>query len=388
LHENLTDVDDFSMKTQLSKQISIAKHISDGTITVDSVDEFQGMLQIFPNDPALRRSYADLLVRKQLPEAAARSYQHAAKMYADAGLLLQAIVCQFLKWHITKPLPAETLSLWDTIQKSKYHEIPTNAFFAGLSHSALMAVIQQFELIRLPAGKTISKIGNKEKALYFIVAGSIKATTYEPLKKADTSQPKSSVYLSENDFFGRIYPLNESQRSYCHTVTTGQTELVRILQDNMRQVCRRHPRIELAIIDLYKVRAAKEDMEALRSVRKADRHCLPLKMNLKIWPGSDSHYGLILDGLCRDISIDGMCIVLDPKYANVSSVYKSIQNAKIEMALPSEAVTIKVLGSIVWSKEVYDEQGRTVALGIRFEEMSPQMSGLLMVFANLLNTSS
>jgi hypothetical protein len=58
------------------------------------------------------------------------------------------------------------------------------------------------------------------------------------------------------------------------------------------------------------------------------------------------------------------------------------------MALPSEAVTIKVLGSIVWSKEVYDEQGRTVALGIRFEEMSPQMSGLLMVFANLLNTSS
>jgi len=381
-------IDGFEMKTQLSTQISIAKHIIDGTITVDSVDEFQGMLQIFPNDPALRRSYADLLARKQLSEAAAQSYQHAANLYADAGLLLQAIVSQFLKWHLKKPSRAETQALWDTFQKSNYHEIPTNAFFASLSHSGLLAVIKQFELIRLPAGKTISKIGEEENALYFIVAGGIKATTYEPLKKADSSQPKSSIYLSENDFFGRIYPLNKSQRSYCHTVTTGQTELIRIWQENMRQICRQHPRIELSIIDLFKVRSEKEDMQALRSVRKADRHRLPLKMNLKIWPGSASHYGLILDGLCRDISVDGMCIALGPKYANVSSVYKSIQNAKIEMAMPSEAVTIKVLGSIVWSKEITDEQGRTVALGIRFEEMSPQMSGLLMVFANLLNTSS
>ncbi len=160
------------------------------------------------------------------------------------------------------------------------------------------------------------------------------------------------------------------------------------MQENLRQVCRKHPKIELALIDLFKVRSEKQDIEALRAVRKADRHKLPIKMNLKIWPGTAGHYGLILDGLCRDISIDGMCIVLDAKYANVSSIYKSIQNAKIEMSMPSEAMTINVLGSIAWSKEIFDEQQqRTVALGIRFEEMSPQMSGLLMVFANLLNES-
>ncbi|MBT8331184.1 MAG: cyclic nucleotide-binding domain-containing protein [Deltaproteobacteria bacterium] len=372
----------------MSKQISIAKLIIDGTILIDSVDEFKSMLQIFPNDPALRRAYADLLARKQLRDAAAQAYQHTAALYADAGLLLQAIVCQFLKWHLKKPSPAEAQTLWDTLQKSKYHEIPTNAFFSSLSLAALVSVIKQFELIRLPAGQTVSKIGNTVNALYFIVAGGIKATADEPLEDDNTSPPKSPVYLSENDFFGLIYPLNESQRSFSHTVTTGQTELVRILQDNMRQICRRHPRVELAIIDLFKVRSEKEDMAALRSVRKADRHRLPHKMNLKIWPGSADHYGLILDGHCRDISIDGVCIVLDAKYANVSSIYKSIQNAKIEMSMPSEALTIKVLGSIVWSKEVYDEQGKTVALGIRFEQMSPQMSGLLMVFANLLNTRS
>ena len=374
------------MKTQLSKQISIAKHIIDGTITIDSITEFQGMLQIFPNDPALHRAYADLLIRKQLPDAAAQAYHKAANLYTAAGLLLQAIVCQFLKWQIKKPLATETQKLWQTLQKSTYHEIPTNAFFANLSPPAFLEVMKQIEIFRLPAGRTISKIGNPENALYFIVAGTIKATTYEPQKKADDDQPKSSVILSENDFFGLIYPLNEKRLSYCHTVTTGQTELVRILQENLRQVCRRHPKIELALIDLFKVRSEKQDIEALRAVRKVDRHKLPIKMNLKIWPGTAGHYGLILDGLCRDISVDGMCIVLDAKYANVSSIYKSIQNAKIEMSMPSEAMTINVLGSIAWSKEIFDEQQqRTVALGIRFEEMSPQMSGLLMVFANLLN---
>jgi hypothetical protein len=123
----------------------------------------------------------------------------------------------------------------------------------------------------------------------------------------------------------------------------------------------------------------------MRAVRKADRHKLPVKMNLKIWPGTTGHYGLILDGLSRDISVNGMCIVLDAKYANVSSIYNNIKNAKIEISMPSEALTINVLGSIVWSNEVYHEEKKTVALGIRFEQMSPQLSGLLVVFANILN---
>jgi hypothetical protein len=51
-------------------------------------------------------------------------------------------------------------------------------------------------------------------------------------------------------------------------------------------------------------------------------------------------------------------------------------------------MTLNVLGSIVWSNEVYQDEQRTMALGIRFEEMSPQMSGLLVVFANTLNQTS
>ena len=376
------------MKGQLSKQISIAKHIIDGSITIDSVQEFQGMLQIFPNDPALHRAYADLLVRKQLSEAAVQSYQQAAELFAAAGLLLQAVVCQVLKWKIQAPGDAETQKFQNTLRRSKYHEIPTNVFFARLSHTGLVTFMDAIELERLPAGKMVNKIGNEEDALYFIVAGNIKATTYEPLSKTDFEHRKSTVYLSENDFFGYIYPLNETKLSHSCTETIGSTELARISRQKLSQMCRSHTPVELAIIDLYKARSDNEDINALRTVRKADRHKLPVKMNLKIWPGTAGHYGLILDGLSRDISVDGMCIVLDGKYANVPSIYKNIKNAKIEISMPSEAMTINVLGSIVWSKEVIYQEQRTVALGIRFEEMSPQMSGLLVVFANILNRTN
>jgi CRP-like cAMP-binding protein len=373
------------MKGHLSKQISIAKHIVDGSIIIDSVKEFRRMLQIFPNDPALHRAYADLLLRKQLFKAAAQFYQQAAELYAAAGLLLQAVVCQVFKWRIHPPAGAESQKFWSVLHKSKYHEIPTNMFLAGLSHTELVTLMNLMELMRLPTGKTINKIGDEENALCFIVAGNVKATTYEPLEKNDFDHRKSTAYLAENDFFGHIYPLNETKLSHSHTESITRTELARISRDKLKQICRRHTAIELGIIDLFKVRSNKDDVGIRRAVRKTERQKMPVKTNLKIWPGTAGYYGLILDGICRDISVDGMCIVLDANYANVSSIYKSIKNAKIEISLPSEAMTVNVLGSIAWSNEVYQEEQRSLALGIRFEEMSPQMGGMLVVFANMIN---
>ena len=373
------------MKGRLSKQISIAGHIADGSIAIGSVKEFQAMLQIFPNDPALHRAYADLLLRKQLSGAANPSYQRAAELFAAAGFLLQAVACQVLKWRIHPPTDAESQKFWGTLHKSRYHEIPANRFLACLSHTELAAVMHAMELMRLPAGKTINKIGDEENALYFIVAGNIRATTYEPLEKNDVDHRKSTVYLAENDFFGHIYPLNENNLSQSHIAAVTPAELARITRDKLMQLCRRHNPIELAIIDLLKVRSNQDKVEVRRAVRKADRHKLPVKTHLKIWPGTAGYYGLILDGTSRDISVDGMCIVLDAKHADVPSIYKSIKNAKIEISLPSEAMTVNVLGSIVWSNEVYQKEQRSLALGIRFEEMSPQMSGMLVVFANMLN---
>jgi hypothetical protein len=161
--------------------------------------------------------------------------------------------------------------------------------------------------------------------------------------------------------------------------------LVKLSKPQLIKLCKKYPNIELGIIDLVKARANGNDTGTWRSVRKTERHQLPLRMNLKIYPDATSHHPVVLDGYSKDVSVGGMCIVLDAKYANIPAVYKSIQNAKIEISLPGEALTISVTAAIAWSKEVYQEGQKTVALGIEFEEMSPKLSGLLVVFADILS---
>jgi len=83
-------------KSNVFSQISIAARIIDGSIKIDSRAEFENILRLFPNDPALLRIYADLLVTKKSPEIAAKSYGEAAHLFIDSGRTLQAIVSKSL----------------------------------------------------------------------------------------------------------------------------------------------------------------------------------------------------------------------------------------------------------------------------------------------------
>jgi hypothetical protein len=46
------------------------------------------------------------------------------------------------------------------------------------------------------------------------------------------------------------------------------------------------------------------------------------------------------------------------------------RKVKIEMGLPSAAVKLHILGTIVWSKEVSHEGKTSTVVGIKFEEMT------------------
>jgi len=52
------------MKSSLSSHISIAEQIIDGSISINSTEEFKSILKIFPNDPALQKAYSNLLLKK------------------------------------------------------------------------------------------------------------------------------------------------------------------------------------------------------------------------------------------------------------------------------------------------------------------------------------
>jgi len=48
-------------------------------------------------------------------------------------------------------------------------------------------------------------------------------------------------------------------------------------------------------------------------------------------------------------------------------------------------MSVSVSGKIVWCKEVAVEAEKTVALGIQYLNMAPKLSGLLVVFADILH---
>ena len=375
------------MNNQISKHISIARHIVDGSLTIDSVKEFRSILRIFPNDPALHRVYGDLQARKKSFKAAAASYRKAGTLYIESGMMLQAVVCKILEWRLYPPTSLKARRFYQALNGGKYHETLLNVFFNRLSFSEFAAFINRLKRVRIKAGKTIIKIGEQENFLYFIAAGNVTATTLHPLADGQKEAEKTIVHLTENDFFGDIYPFESDKISQSYFETTTVTELVKISQTALKRICKKFPNIELGIIDLLKARSNVNDDEILRKVRQTDRRLLPVKIDMQIYPGKSGHHPIVLDGYTRDVSIGGMCIVLDAGYEHVPSMYNDIKNSRIQISMAGEAMTISVSGKIVWSKEVIFEGRKTIALGIQYQNMTPQLSGLMVVFADILDGS-
>ena len=340
------------MKPNLSSHISIAEQIIDGSITIKSIEEFKSILKIFPNDPALQKAYSNLLNKKKKRNAAAKSYDKAANLFIDSGKILQAIDSKMLQWKIKTPTPQEAQLFYSSLQQGSYYESSLKAFFHRLSYRELVAVVSKLVRSELSPGKMIKKTDDLENNLYFVVSGKLKETVFVPVRKGDDSlYRKRASFLAENQFFGDVYPFKEENRSKSYIETSTRAELARITKSNLIKICEKYPNIEMGLIDLYNVRKKSGNGEVLPKVRKLGRHQLPLKINLHIFTNANQKEPLIIDGYSRDLSIGGLCVILDGKYKSISAIYKNIKNAKIEMSLPEEELVLKVAGNIVWSRE-------------------------------------
>ena len=229
----------------------------------------------------------------------------------------------------------------------------------------------------------VKKTGDREKELYFVVSGNLKETDFVPMRKADnTLYRKKASLLGENQFFGEVYPFKDDNKSKSYIETSTRAELVRITKSNLISICKKYPDIEMGLIDLYKVRKKSGNGDALPKVRKIGRHQLPLKINLHIYTDSKQKDPLILDGYSRDISIGGLCVILDGKYKSIASIYQNIKDATIEMSLPKEELALKVSGNIVWSREFTWKKRKIVALGFQYKQMSPKFRGMFFMMAD------
>jgi len=373
---------------QLIDEKSIPEYIIDGSIVIDSIEAFSSILKQFPKHPALLKKYADLLFRQELLDLAAKFYGEAARLYIDSGQMLQALVAQKQQWLIKPPSKKEIDLFLSNIKQGNFRTTPLNMLFDKLPPREMLAIISGFVRVRLFADKTIQKAGDMETDLYFIVSGTLKDSIFPSLDTKEKVHRKPNVYLSDDDFFGEIYPFNQDHNCKSDIKTVTQVELVKISKQKLMKLCREYPEIELALIDLFKIRSGHEGSSQPQTARKAGRYQLPIKMNLELAPKDSFKSPLIIDGYSSDISIGGICVVLNGNSEHIGHLLASLpetaDNSKIQVNFPGETMELKVLGNIMWRHKIHFNGHKTLAIGIRFEEDSPKLRGMLFMFANSL----
>lgn len=150
------------------------------------------------------------------------------------------------------------------------------------------------------------------------------------------------------------------------------------------KVCVKHPEVEEALIDLFGSQSGIEEKEDMRIDRIGDRQEIPIKVHLQIHPQSNNEQPLSVSGYSRDISIGGICVVLNSEYRSIPSFEECVKGAGVQISLPNEVLSLSVKGTVIWSRRINIEEETTVALGMRFQKMSPKARGMLLGFANNL----
>ncbi len=377
-----------SNNNQLIGEKSIPEHIVDGSIVIDSIEAFSSILKQFPKHPALLKKYADLLFRQDLLDLAAKSYGEAARLYIESGRMLQALVAKKQQWLIKPPSQKEIHLFLSAIEGGSFKASPLKMFFDKLSAKEMLAIISSFVRVRLFADKVVKKAGDRETDLFFVVSGTLKDSAFLSLEAKEKVHRNSNIDLSADDFFGEIYPFKKDQICRSDIKTRTQVELVKISRQKLMKLCREHPNMEMAVIDLFNIRSAPEEKSQTQAIRKADRYQLPIKMNLELAPKGSFNSPLIVDGYSSDISIGGICVVLNGKSEHIGHLLASLpetaDNSQIRVNFPGETMELKVLGNIMWRHQIHFNGHKTLAMGIRFEEDSPKLRGMLFMFANSL----
>ncbi|HAY38204.1 MAG TPA: hypothetical protein DCY53_02000, partial [Desulfobacteraceae bacterium] len=128
------------MNDRIDSQDSVINRIIDGSITIDSGEEFKDLLKAFPNNPRLHRVYADRLLEDKSINAA-EEYKVSAKLFIEAGLPLQAITCKIFEWRIIKPSKEEGLAFHSALCECNAQNIEVQKLFTKLEYEEMIALM-------------------------------------------------------------------------------------------------------------------------------------------------------------------------------------------------------------------------------------------------------
>jgi CRP-like cAMP-binding protein len=365
------------MNDQTDKKSRIANRIIDGSITVDSVADFNNLLKTFPNDPWLHKFYADLLKREKSFYAAADAYGIAADLFIESDMPLQALTSKFFEWRILDPLNHEDQAFCASLRKCRAQKRGVQSFIISMTYPELMAFMGNLIIRHFPAGSMLKRFGDEESDLYFVVYGALEKTVYHRLEKGGKVHKKSTKTLVENNFFGEIYPFEDEKVSRSDIETITRVEFAMIPKSRLMTICREYPNVKILVDGLYKSRSVSVEEKFSSIIRNTVRHQLPTRVNIKIFSNEQGKAPLNFGGFTENISLGGASVVLGVNYDTDylgNLVGKKVQ---IQIYLPIAFVNLSISGTSVWSKEISIEGKKSKMLGVQFEKLTDQDRRLL-----------
>ena len=371
---------------QISTSKGIVDHILKNDIVLHSPEILHKLLKKYPDEPGLIRVHADQLKKNGVLDGAAGLYSKASKLFLVKGKIPAAIALKIMQWRISSPAKAEVKNFLLNLAQVVGDDTPVKSFFCQLNFQESMALFSPLEIIHLPPDHTVKKVGDLEDGLYFVISGTLKDSMYNTIDNREKVYRAPNLYLNANDYFGDIYPFDRDKKSNSYIETKSQVELLKIPKEKLRKICTKYPKIEYGLLNLLKVRSKVPIDDLHEKLRDARRIQLKLDLGVDIILNGSQNTSICMSGFSSDVSIGGMCFMLDEMSLNSSSeilsLEKGIKNAKVQVNFPIEDLKVSIPGTIVWLSPVSHEGRKTTALGIEFDKMSPKLKGLLMMFFN------
>lgn len=352
-------------------QYSIMQRVIDGTLAIDSVEEFKEILKIYPEDPLLQRKYADLLMKKSLLDQAQSAFHKASMQFIDQGMNLQAIVPKILQWSIQKPNHEEGRQFHKLLTQKGAQHTPLQRFWANMTYVELVTLMLRLVRVKFSTGQKIACVDEPVNDIYFVVSGTL-AETISPdcqLEASKAGLETEPMLLGANDIIGNIFPLDQPTTSYTDVVVVNDSELVKIAKPVLLDACRRHPNIEILLRDIYKPEKIDKCDRVWQTVRRSVRFGVPTKVEIVFAADRSDDASNPITGIAVDLSLGGVCVdlgSLDPVSAEEIGKGRPVQ---LTLDLLNEIATVNPTGKIVWQRHQQNENGPSMLIGIRFDSM-------------------
>jgi hypothetical protein len=259
---------------------TISQYIIDGSITVDSVEAFRGILKEFPGRPELLKMYADLLAARKRTYVAGLHYDEAADLFLNAGRLFPAWMCKLSQWRLHRPPRDKFLEFHQALGTTPHNGAPVDQFIKNLSAAERMAVFSKFNHMFVPARKTILGAGERQDHLYLVVGGVLQETSHEVLEENPRFQNEASRILWEADCFGDIYPFSEQLPAQFYVHATTRVELLTLCRQRLISVCTQFPAVKASLKRLWCFRNGKNNEIVPQDVRKEKNYRIAASMKV------------------------------------------------------------------------------------------------------------